>query len=489
VSPGASADQPDRSLRWHPEQPLHLAPGNTYPVQAPAAQNYFAGVVRWQPSRAATLGLTFTSAVPMTRDCSAEEAALPDGQRPGRCEAVGGNALGIDWNLRTSDSEWVFYGQLDASQVVGGPPTRLLPDGTALNRLDGGAGFYLAAKRQGGEPWRVDVRYEFASPRLDLNPSGYQPTQNQHGPTLTLRYVRPSGGGPFLSYGFGIKGQAFFTSDGRSLNRGNLAALIAEAQLRNFTKLECEAGVRDPRYDVREIRATGIAYLRPPWVFLDCQAASNPSLPYGFEAWISVGRYLTWGPLQPSAYADGQATVVARPHPGLETRLGLQLERNTYQARYIQEYTQPGTYFFGDLLTPVMSVVLRQLVVLTPRLTLQLYAQLYTDYLSYQRFYRATSAGAPVRPSDLRPIAAADLPPTGDPTFTADQHHTTLNLNLVLRWEYRLGSTLYLVYARQASELPWLGPSSPPASLAPRALGPGPSVDTLLLKWTYWWNP
>jgi hypothetical protein len=57
----------------------------------------------------------------------------------------------------------------------------------------------------------------------------------------------------------------------------------------------------------------------------------------------------------------------------------------------------------------------------------------------------------------------------------------------VLRWEWRLGSTLYLVYTRAATE-PGLAAGEPPSShLGPVGLGRGPTTDTFLLKWGWYW--
>jgi len=484
--PSGSSDAfPDRSVRLHWEQPLHLAPTDAYPLQSPAPENYFAGVARWQASGTATLGATLTSAVPMTRGCAAaDDPAL------GRCLARGGNAVALDWNLRTPNSEWVLYGQVDGSQVVGGPPQRILPDATVLRRGDLGAGLYAALKRQGGEPWRFDLTYEYEAPRLDLNASGYLKSQNLQILGLALRYVRPAGGGPFLNWELALNGQVGYTTDARGISRGNAVWLSGDVRLRDFTELGCEAGGRDPRYDVREIVSSGIPYQKPPYLFLDCSVSTDQSRTFAADATATFGRYLARGPLDASGYAVLDSNLVLRPHPRLETRLGLHLERSTYPGRYIvppPPYVPgvnplPSPLVFGDLVSPVLSVILRQLVALTSNLTLQLYAQIYTDSGHFERYWQAAATtGAPIGPNDLQPAPAPGL----DPDF----HHSALNLNLVLRWEYRLGSTLYVVYARSQQELPWTGAGSPPGDLWPRALGPGPTTDSFMVKWAVWSNP
>jgi hypothetical protein len=60
----------------------------------------------------------------------------------------------------------------------------------------------------------------------------------------------------------------------------------------------------------------------------------------------------------------------------------------------------------------------------------------------------------------------------------------------VLRWEYRLGSALYLAYTRSQSAIP-VDPSTPvqPALLDLSGLWQARTEDVVLLKWTYWWGP
>jgi hypothetical protein len=95
-----------------------------------------------------------------------------------------------------------------------------------------------------------------------------------------------------------------------------------------------------------------------------------------------------------------------------------------------------------------VSATLRGTYAFTPYLTLQAYAQLFTAGISYGDPLRAQvdQRGRPtVRLDDLRPARGADKPPV------KDERDVGLNVNLILRWEWRTGSTLYLVYAHQSS--------------------------------------
>ena len=122
---------------------------------------------------------------------------------------------------------------------------------------------------------------------------------------------------------------------------------------------------------------------------------------------------------------------------------------------------------------------------ITPTLTLQAYAQLFSQNQHFFSFYQASSINhAPIRLDDLKPYDYLHQQGVKNP----DVHSSTLNLNIVLRWEYRLGSTLFLVYTRSQQEFPI--PSDPPsqASVWPSRLFAGPATDTFLVKWSYWWS-
>jgi hypothetical protein len=482
-----------RSLSFSWQRPFRIGPLDSLLVDVPSTSNFLAGVARWQPNPGLQIGAAFTSAIPV-RDYGCQPgdlvgtdgALVPAPDLPARCRARGGNAAAADWILRSDDGEWRFYGQVEGSRTVKGPPAWLLADGTVLRPGDSGFGGYVGVQRVGGEPWRVDVFYEYESPRLELNPTGYLRTQNHQLVQATLKYDRPGGGGPFATYDVFLRGQSAYTTDGLALNRGNGAFLGYDLVFRSFWATGCTASVQDDRYDVREIRYRGIPYERPTFVGLDCWADTDRSRPLYLMVAGYVGRYLARSPLPGTWLAGGQARLAFRPGPSLETQLEVQLEANVYPGRFA--LAEGPTLWFANLESPLASVVVRQLVVLAPRLTLQLFAQLFVDYGRFGPYWRASSPDrAPVQPRDLVAGTPA-FAPAGQPGLQSpDFHDTILNVNAVLRWEGRLGSTLYVVYQRSQSELPWLGAGPPPASLLPGALGS--ATDTLLVKLTYWWNP
>jgi hypothetical protein len=126
-----------------------------------------------------------------------------------------------------------------------------------------------------------------------------------------------------------------------------------------------------------------------------------------------------------------------------------------------------------------VGATLRASYTFTPRLTLQTFAQLFLAAVHFTDFRQAPrTVGSRIRRGDLAPLAAA--PPTD-----ADFEEAALNVNVVLRWEYRLGSTLFVVYSR--SQVPSVALGSDEAALRLSSVGAGPAVDTVLVKLSFWW--
>jgi hypothetical protein len=160
-------------------------------------------------------------------------------------------------------------------------------------------------------------------------------------------------------------------------------------------------------------------------------------------------------------------------------------------------------YVFGQLERNEMGLDTRLNVTFSPALTLELYVQPFIsagEYTSYNEFaatrstrrltYGTDMGTMVVTPDSLGGPSTIVLDsdgPGGDSTFTfSDPSFTFRSLrgNAVLRWEYRPGSTIFLVWTRNgATEVPrgqidW--------SEDTRALFRGPSENIFMVKVNYW---
>lgn len=80
----------------------------------------------------------------------------------------------------------------------------------------------------------------------------------------------------------------------------------------------------------------------------------------------------------------------------------------------------------------------------------------------------------------------ADAAATMELATNPDFQQAVLNVNVVLRWEYVLGSTLYLVYTRSQLPAVMLSPGES-ASLNLTSVSRAPAADVVLAKLTYFW--
>src|SRR5207245_1139436 len=134
-------------------------------------------------------------------------------------------------------------------------------DGTELHPNDAGFGTYIRAGKRGGEPINWNLRYEYSSPKLELNKTGYLQSQNRQRIEGNLFYVRTQFG-PFLDYRARIGGAASWTTDGRGTPRGSGVSAETWATLPGYHFLGDAIVMDFNPYDVREISGTGVPFAR-----------------------------------------------------------------------------------------------------------------------------------------------------------------------------------------------------------------------------------
>ena len=207
--------------------------------------------------------------------------------------------------------------------------------------------------------------------------------------------------------------------------------------------------------------------------------------------------------------------VTIRPSSRFDLQLGPDLTWNQSAWQYVgtRADAQAGDaprWVFGRLDQTTASFTTRLNYIFTPNLTFQLYAQPFFSAGDYDGFMevddpRADGFGGRFRTlegDDIRECRGADgsvfygVRPTaagcddaagfayrvGSPDFNIRQ----LNTNAVLRWEYRPGSTLFVVWSQGRSDFAADGRFQLRRDTGDLFRAPGTNV--LLIKASYWLN-
>ncbi|MDY7225123.1 carbohydrate binding family 9 domain-containing protein [Hyalangium rubrum] len=483
LSRGESPDEenPNRDLYFHPRRPLHLGLGEELPAEEPITRNFLAAVGRGRFGGIASVGLSFASSSPFaSQACPSEGPSTPE--EVSRCRPTGGHAAALDWTVGTASGEWRVLGQLTGSQVTGGSPDGdPLPDGTLLRAGDRGLGTFVRAGLLGGEPFRFSVGHTYASPRLELNRTGYLQAQNEQTADVQLGFVQSAGVGPFEALESQLTLFTRWTTDGREVPLATRAINTLDVTLPGYHALSFTSGYETKRQDVREISGTGIPVELPSHLYLALTGSSDPrrGVVVGFDSFYE--RFFSRGPSPSQGGAGAELSLTVTAHPQLESFLAVSLSRPAEGSRYLETLGE-GRFLFGELEPQYFSLTLRQLWVITPRLTLQGYGQLFHGSVRASAFYEAT-------PEPGQSVRLADLVRT-EPELDPDFDFSGVNLNLVLRWEYRPGASFYAVYSRTQNGLPT---DAGELSLSPRVLPDGrlwqgPATDLFMLKFSYWWD-
>jgi hypothetical protein len=377
---------------------------------------------------------------------------------------------GVDGRWRSSDGVYSAGGQAIASSLTRGPE-RIVPDGTVIQPGDLGYGVSAFANKDGGEHWVGNVNANVQTAKLDFNDVGYNQRANQYSGWATVEYRKMDPFGPFLEAHVFPNGG--LTENIAGLNLGSAFYLSSWGKLKNFWGYYVDVHFRSDRFDDREV-GDGTALERAPRYGNEINFWSDSTKRFAF-----VVDQITEG-LTDGFSMNGSARVTARILPQFDADLGPTWVY-TYGEPRFTGITTSSPYIFGKQDAKSIGMTLRSTYTFTPTLTLQAYAQLFLASGHYSDLTQFTGpAGSTVHLTDL-------VPYVGAPSVNPDFEDGALNVNVVFRWEYMLGSTLFLVYTRAQVPATTLGMMQM-GELDLGAVKRAPAADAILLKMTYWWG-
>ncbi len=320
---------------------------------------------------------------------------------------------GLDWNLKFDNSTYQLDGFLSLTHTTN----------RDLDRVTGSAG-RITYSKIGGEHWLWSVDLDFTSKKFNINDIGFFRRPNDWGSVATLTYKEEKPAKVVREYNVGL-----FLHERRNFDDVSLfreANIGTEFLFSNYWNLEIDGGVEAGLYDDRETRGNGL--YRKPTTFnasFDISTDHRNDVIVAFEQKVSSNSKSATG-------AGTEIRLLLKPVSWME----FEFESEASRTRGFEAWmTNTGTNksIFGDRNIDEMNLIFRSNITFTRDLTLQLYGQ----YFNAKGYHE--------NPREL--VGTSDFVPSSV-SVNRDFVEQSWNSNVVLRWEYLPGSTLYLVWSQ-----------------------------------------
>ena len=405
---------------------------------------------------------------------------------------------------------------LQASGVashVGGEPASMLalqtsavhyyqrPDAEHLGvdanaRSLAGHGGALSFGTSGKGRLRLGDRFHWYSPGLELNDVGYLRQADVAANELRLGWSEPSPKGVLREYAFELTRQDEWDFGGLGVR--SQSELEAQAQFQNKWRAAASFSYRDV-VDTRMLRG-GPALRWHDYFETSLEGRSDPSR----RASLSLRGESAWARDDDSRSWNLEGNVGLRLSNRLSLSGGASYDWMLDNLQYVASADAGGAprYVLGRIEQDTWSFTLRVNLAITPELTLQYYGSPFVGTGRYTSFKQATDTLAEANADRFRPYGPGEIAyresdnsylvteaggapaySFGNPDFSFRQFRS----NLVARWEWKPGSSLYVVWSQgRTATLPSYQPSFGTNWNELWATQPD---NVFLVKLSYWFSP
>ncbi len=359
--------------------------------------------------------------------------------------------------------------------------------------LDGFAAYAHLAKAVGFATW--NLFYGTRSPGFDINDLGFLRQTDLHVQAVEaeLRWLTP--GSVFREFEWRVEERAEFTYGGER-TRTTLETRLSGDFL-NYWNLNLNVERAFPALATRLLR--GGPALREPGAW-EWRLGGRTD----FRRPVSINGGVTreWEDGTGAGQWRANAGVRLRPPGSVSLSLDGRATWETNDRQYItQETVGDSTYYvFGRLERRELSVTLRADLALSPKLSFEFYAQPFASVGRYaplklaadpkaQRYadrFDGLDVDRATRPGGDADVSL-DVDRDGRTDFTFDEPDfrlASLRTSAVLRWEFRPGSTLFLVWQQDRRDETTLATGSPFGAIGDGFSAEGTNV--FAMKIAYW---
>jgi hypothetical protein len=376
-------------------------------------------------------------------------------------------AVGADGRWRSPGGDYAVGAQALATALVHGPQ-RIEPDGLNVHPGNVAPGASLDVDKVGGRHWLWSFDGQVSGQQLEYNDLGYLDRKNDWlaNDSVTYRTIEPWWRTLETRTTLGLAYRS--TLDGIVLQQNLM--LTSSWLLTNYWTVILQADAGGNYHDDREF-GDGRVLERAGRRGLELTLAGDPRRRVLWSAYAQAMN------MSDGWHAEARGDVTVRVLPQLELELTPTSTFDHGEPRYVSSVTLLGAQDARSL-----GATLRAAYTFTPELTLQVYSQVFLARIHYTQFFKV--------PPGVHRFELASLEPAPQPNLSvADSSSATLNVNVVLRWEFRLGCVAYLVYTR--SQTPPVTPSmnggATSLDLRP-ILNGNAAIDVIMLKIAYWFG-
>jgi hypothetical protein len=332
----------------------------------------------------------------------------------------------------------------------------------------------MSVAKQQGEHWRGSVAGALTSPRYEVNDMGFSYRTDRQDAELDVRYVENRPGNVWRRWEIGASTRSEHNYAFDPIL--TTATVSADAQTGGYWTVFVNAQRFFTAYDDRLTRGGPMA-IRPANIGGNLMMESDTRKPVT----VGVGLGVTRGDYDQWSWNAG-VEVGVKGSSRWNLTLSPSVTRQRLAAQYVATVADPSytptfgyRYVFAPLDQTEVGLETRFNLTFTPRLTLETYIQ----PLVSSAEYGATKQLVAPKTFDF-------VPYTGD-TPDLDFNLRSLRGNAVLRWEWRQGSTLYVAWQQQRTDMAPYGDFA--LGRDRRALFRTRPDNIFVVKINYWLNP
>jgi hypothetical protein len=422
---------------------------------------------------------------------------------------------GMDFYHRFAGNQWVLNGSVSTTRIAGDPDAMVAAqrssaryyqrpdqsyvsvDSTATN-LTGYATSFQVGKVSGN--WIYGTDFYAYSPGFEVNDAGYQAQADEifHGVRVTRRWLDP--GRTFRNFSITTTWAQTWNFGGT--NDGRVAYGRVGGQLLNYWSFSVEGSYNFKTLSDNLTRGGPLMERPSVWSStLTVSSDGRKPVSAAVAGQYAHNAYGGWG-------AVGAASITLRPTNAIQITFSPSYRQTHAMSQYVTQRrdtlataTYGGRYLFSELVQHTIDATMRIDAAVTPDLSIQWYVQPFAsagDYLGFKELaapktfqflhYGTDGASTLAFDGDQNLYVADPDGPDGaaEPIVfrNPDFRVRSLRSNLVVRWEYIPGSTLFFVWnhGRFAFE------SNPTFHLFDQLADTfaDPMTNTFVVKVNYW---